>query len=45
MAATGRAFAQADAAGEEAKRIIAAARAPGPYQNPTDQSAYYGAIG
>lgn len=41
--ATGRAFAQADAAGEEAKRIIAANTRPGghqPHRNPTDQSVY-----
>jgi hypothetical protein len=43
--ATARAFAEADAAGEEAKRIIAAASRPGPYQNPADQSVYFGAIG
>jgi hypothetical protein len=42
--ATARAFAQADAAGEEVKRIIAASRAPGPYRNPADQSVYYGEI-
>jgi hypothetical protein len=42
LSATARAFAEADRAGEEAKRIIAA-RA-GPYRNPADQSVYYGAI-
>lgn len=38
--ATGRALAQADAAGEEAKRIIAAASGHQPHRNPTDQSVY-----
>jgi len=41
--ATARALAEADAAGEEAKRIIAAAGRGGtyhPYQNPVDQSVY-----
>jgi len=40
--ATARALAEADAAGEKAKRIIAAGRGGGyqPYQNPTDQSVY-----
>lgn len=40
--ATGRALAQADAAGEEAKRILTAGRAApySPYRNPTDQSVY-----
>lgn len=40
--ATARAFAGADAAGEEAKRILANGGAGGykPYQNPTDPSVY-----
>ena len=40
--ATARAFAEADAAGEEAKRILANGGAGGykPYQNPKDQSVY-----
>jgi len=41
--ATARALAQADAAGEEAKRIIAAARTGThqPYRNPDDPSVYF----
>lgn len=42
--ATARAFAEADRAGEEAKRIIAATRGHQPYRNPTDHSVYFGGI-